>query len=144
MQNTTKQQQLEARGFIVGNASDFLGLSPVEEALVETSHILSNLVRETREAHGLTQGQLAKRLGTSQPNIGRLESGISTTFDKQFAALYEMGLEPREIADAIASVEQSLERVRSIASASHDSTPHAEDDATGQNVERDNRVLETA
>lgn len=114
--NNTKIEQLEAKGFTVGNASDFLGLSPVEETMVETSHIISNLVRETREAQGLTQGQLAERLGTSQPNIGRLESGVSTTFDKQFTALYEMGLGPREIADAIAGVEESLERVRSLAS----------------------------
>lgn len=113
---TTKIEQLEAKGFTVGNASDFLGLSPVEEAITETSHILSNLVRDTREAQGLTQGQLAERLGTSQPNIGRLENGVGTTFDKQFAALYEMGLGPREIADAIASVEESLQRARSIAS----------------------------
>lgn len=113
--NNTKIEQIEAKGFNVGNACDFLGLSPVEETMVETGHILSNLVRETREARGLTQGQLAERLGTSQPNIGRLESGVSKTFDKQFAALYEMGLTPREIGEAIIGVEESLERVRALA-----------------------------
>ena len=109
-------ERLEAEGYTVGNASDFLGLSPVEEAMVETSHVLSTLVRETRTAQGISQVQLAERLGTSQPNIGRLESGVGTTFDKQFAALYEMGLSPRAIGEAIAGVEQSLERVRALAS----------------------------
>jgi predicted transcriptional regulator len=35
----------------------------------------SHLVREARRASGLTQAQLASRLGTSQPEIARLESG---------------------------------------------------------------------
>ncbi len=113
--NRQDVERLEAQGFSVGNASDFLGLTPVEEALVETGYVLAKLVRETRVAQGLTQAQLAVRLGTSQPNIGRLETGVATTFDKQFAALYEMGLSPHAIGDAIASVEQGLERVRSIA-----------------------------
>ena len=113
--NTAEVERLEAQGFSVGNASDFLGLTPVEESLVETGYVLARLVRETRVAQGLTQAQLAARLGTSQPNIGRLETGVATTFDKQFAALYEMGLTPREIGAAIAGVEQSLERVRAIA-----------------------------
>ena len=113
--NTQEVDHLEAQSFSVGNASDFLGLTPVEETLVETGYVLAKLVRETRVARGLTQAQLAARLGTSQPNIGRLETGVATTFDKQFTALYEMGLSPREIGDAIAGVEQGLKRVRSIA-----------------------------
>ena len=114
--NQTKIEQLEAKGFTVGNVSDFLGLSPVEEALVETGLVLSNLVRDTRTAQGVTQAQLAERLGTRQPNIARLETAAGTSFDKQFQALYELGVSPREIGEAIARVEQSLEQVSALAS----------------------------
>ena len=114
--NNSQIEQLEAKGFTVGNASDFLGLSPVEEALVETGLILSNLVRDARIAQGLTQSQLAERLGTKQPNIARLETAAGISFGKQFEALYELGISPREIGDAIAGVEEALTQVRSIAS----------------------------
>ena len=102
--DTSKIEQLEKKGFVLANVSNLLGLSPTEEKMVDTGYKLSKLVRETRQSLGVTQTQLAERLGTSQPNIVRLESGISTTFDKQFTALYEMGLTSRQIGEALIGV----------------------------------------
>jgi hypothetical protein len=46
----TKRTRLEARGWRVGSAKDFLGLSPEEAALVETRPTLSRALRSRRAA----------------------------------------------------------------------------------------------
>ncbi|HVK22035.1 MAG TPA: helix-turn-helix domain-containing protein [Actinokineospora sp.] len=38
----------------------------------------ANLVRQAREAAGLSQAELARRAGTSQPAVARYESGVSS------------------------------------------------------------------
>ncbi len=50
----------------VGSTADFLGLSGVEEALVDMKLTLGMRLRKTREQHKLTQIDLAKRMGSSQ------------------------------------------------------------------------------
>ena len=85
-------------------AAEFLGLSPEEEAIVETSLILSRLVREKRQEKGWSQAQLAQHLGKKQPQVVRLETGEGVSFDAQFAALYAMGVSPCEIGERLASV----------------------------------------
>jgi hypothetical protein len=49
--NKTKRTRLEARGWRVGSAKDFLGLSPEEAALVETRLALSQALRSRRIAY---------------------------------------------------------------------------------------------
>lgn len=103
--NSSKKNHLEKNGWSVGDAADFLGLSPHEEALVETGALLSRMVREKRLALGLKQADLAEKLGTKQPNIARLETAGGTSFDRQFEALYAMGVSPREIGEALAAAD---------------------------------------
>lgn len=98
------QKNLEAKGYTVGDVSALLELTPEEEALVDTGMVLSNLVRQTRVARGLTQKQLAERLGTRQPNIARLETAAGTSFDALFQALYAMQVSPHEIAATLEGV----------------------------------------
>lgn len=98
------QKNLKSRGYTIGDASALFDLTPEEEALVDTGLALSNLVRETRQARGLTQKQLAERLGTKQPNIARLETAAGTSFDALFQALYAMQVAPREIAAVLEGV----------------------------------------
>ena len=98
------QENLESRGYTVGDAGALLDLTPEEEALIDTGLALSNLVRATRQSRGLTQKQLAERLGTKQPNIARLETAAGTSFDALFQALYAMQVAPREIAAALEGV----------------------------------------
>ena len=76
--NKTKRSRLEARGWRVGSAKDFLGLSPEEAALVETRLTLSQALRLRRVAHGLTQGELARRLKSSQSRVAKMEAGDKT------------------------------------------------------------------
>lgn len=50
------------------------------------------LVRETRRRHGLDQAELAKRLGTSQPAISRIERDqVSPTIETLNRILEAMG-----------------------------------------------------
>lgn len=102
--NAQTQKNLEAKGHIVGDVSALLELTPEEETLLDTGLVLSDLVRQTRISRGLTQKQLAERLGTRQPNIARLETAAGTSFDALFQALYAMQVSPREIAAALERV----------------------------------------
>jgi hypothetical protein len=61
-----KQRKLEAVGWRVGSAAEFVELSPEEAALVETKLALSTALRARRTAHHLSQAALAKRLKSSQ------------------------------------------------------------------------------
>lgn len=53
---------------------------------------MSSLIREARVADGLTQAQLGRRLGISQPSIARMESaGDNVTVATVRRALDAMG-----------------------------------------------------
>ena len=70
----SKRARLEAHGWRVGNAADFLELSPEESALVETKLALSESVRERRSKQGLSQAELARRLKSSQSRVASTAS----------------------------------------------------------------------
>lgn len=57
-----KRRRLEAAGWTVGSAADFLGLSDEEAALVEMKMALSARVKAWRNRAHMTQAALAKRL----------------------------------------------------------------------------------
>ena len=100
--NKTKRTRLEARGWRVGSAKDFLGLSPEEAALVETRLALSQALRLKRMAHRLTQGELARRLKSSQSRVAKMEAGDKTvSVDLLVRALFSLGAKPRDIGRAL-------------------------------------------
>jgi predicted XRE-type DNA-binding protein len=73
--NNEKQKALEAAGWVFEDAEDFLELTVEERAIVEMRVQLSRAVRAAREKQQLTQAQLAKKLGTSQPRVNKIEAG---------------------------------------------------------------------
>ena len=86
----------------MGSVADFLELSPEETALVETRLALSHTLRQRRVAHRLTQGQLARRLHSSQSRVAKMEAGDrSVTVDLLLKALFSLGAQPRDIARAL-------------------------------------------
>jgi hypothetical protein len=96
--NKTKRTRLEGRGWRVGSAKDFLGLSSEEAALVETRLALSRALRSRRVAHGLTQGELARRLKSSQSRVAKMEAGDKTvSVDLLVRALFSLGARPRDV-----------------------------------------------
>ena len=97
-----KQKRLEARGWRVGTPSTFLGLSNEEAALVEMKVNLSQALRARREARGLSQLALAKRLQSSQSRVAKMEAADQTvSIDLLVRGLVILGAKPRDIARAL-------------------------------------------
>jgi len=98
-----KRKRLEAAGFAVGGAEDFLGLDAAEAALVEMRLALSRAVRARRTAAHLTQAALARRIGSSQSRVAKLEAGDpSVSLDLLIRALLTVGASRREVGQALA------------------------------------------
>jgi predicted XRE-type DNA-binding protein len=98
-----KKAQLEARGWHVGDAADFLQLTPEEAAFVETKLALSRSLRLHRTANGLSQAALAKRLHSSQSRIAKMEAADPTvSIDLLLRALFALGARPRDVASCLA------------------------------------------
>jgi ribosome-binding protein aMBF1 (putative translation factor) len=84
--------RLEAAGFRVGDAEDFLGLTDEERRLVELRLAVSRAVRRLRLKHGLTQQQLAAKLKSSQSRVAKIEAAAAgVSLDLAFQALFAAG-----------------------------------------------------
>lgn len=100
--NKTKRAKLEAHGWRLGTATDFLDLTPEEAAFVETKLALSRSVRDRRTTRGLSQSALAKRLNSSQSRVAKIEAADPTvSIDLLLRALFALGAKPRDVASAI-------------------------------------------
>ena len=99
----SKQKRLAAKGWKLGSASDFLALTPEEEAYIELRLKLADGLRKRRKAHGVTQVGLAKSLKSSQSRVAKMEAGDPTvTIDLLVKSLLALGTSNREIAAIIA------------------------------------------
>ena len=97
-----KRNSLEARGWRVGSAAEFLVLSAEDAALVETKLALSGALRARREAKKLTQQQLAQLLKSSQSRVAKMEAGDpSVSVDLLLKGLFALGASPREVGRAL-------------------------------------------
>jgi predicted XRE-type DNA-binding protein len=72
-----KQKSLEAAGWKLGDAADFLAMSDEERQLLDTRVELALAIRRQRKARKLSQKQLGEKLKTSQPRIARIERAAS-------------------------------------------------------------------
>lgn len=87
-----KQTALEAAGYRVGDAADFLGLTDDEAKLVELRVQVSRAIRHRRESQHLSQRELAAKLKTSQPRVAKIESAAAdVSLDQMFRGLYALG-----------------------------------------------------
>ncbi len=102
--DTAKRQRLEGKGWMVGSADDFLGLTPEETAMVGLRLALSRSVKEYRRSRKLTQEGLAKLLNSSQSRVAKLEAGeASVSLDLLIRSLVTMGATPKDLARIIAA-----------------------------------------
>lgn len=99
-----KRGKLEAKGWQVGSVQDFLGLSDEETAYVELKLALSRSLRQWRTRHGVTQMELARRLGSSQSRIAKMEAAdTSVSVDLLVRSLLTVGATRGDLARAISS-----------------------------------------
>lgn len=98
-----QRKRLEAAGFAVGSAAEFLELAPEEAALVEMRIALSHALRERRRESGMTQAALARRIGSSQSRVAKMEAGHpSVSLDLLIRALLAAGASRRQVGQAVA------------------------------------------
>ena len=97
-----KKRQLKAKGYRIGDAKDFLGLSPEESAYIEMKLALSQALAQKRKQRRLTQLELARKLNSSQSRIAKMEKGDPTvSVDLLVKALLAMGATKKSIAKTI-------------------------------------------
>ena len=96
-----KQKRLEKAGWRVGSASEFLGLSAAEEELVAMKLSLSARLKKARERRQITQTDLAKRMGSSQSRVAKMEAGDpGVSLDMLVQGLLAVGATRKQIAAA--------------------------------------------
>lgn len=99
----TRIKKLENAGWKMGDFGDAFALSAEDRAFVEMRLAAAREVDRLREEQGVSQRELARRMGTKQPTVSRmLAEPSSTTFDSLFRALLALGSTPRQIAAALA------------------------------------------
>jgi predicted XRE-type DNA-binding protein len=106
--NKAKRKRLERKGWKVGSAEEFLGLSAEESRYLELKFELSRQLRERREQRNLTQVQFARRLQSSQSRVAKMEAGDpSVSLDLLVRSLFSLGTSKRDLARIIASAGRS-------------------------------------
>lgn len=99
---TEKKKHLEAKGWKVGNAFEFLHLSPEEEAYVELKLTLSKSLKEYRKNRNLTQEDFARLLKSSQSRVAKMESGDpSVSLDLLIRSLFVLGASKKNLAQIL-------------------------------------------
>lgn len=71
----SKQQRLEAAGWKVGNAEDFLELNQVEADFIALKINLSQNLKERRKSLRITQKDFAGMINSSQSRVAKMEAG---------------------------------------------------------------------
>ena len=99
-----KRRKLETTGWRVGDASDFLKLTPGEAEFVELKLALARRLRELREEHNWTQAEFARRVGSSQSRVAKMEAADPTvSVDLLVRSLLAIGTDRRELGRVVAS-----------------------------------------
>ena len=94
-----KRRRLERAGWAVGDAGAFLQLSDDERRFIETKLALAAGLRQRRERLGLTQTAIARRVGSSQSPVAKMEAAdpaVST--DLLLLSLFRLGASRSDVA----------------------------------------------
>ena len=93
-----KRKRLEAAGWRVGDTRDFLGLTPGEAEFVEIKLALARRLRELREERNWTQAEFARRVGSGQSRVAKMEAADATvSVDLLVRSLLAAGADRREL-----------------------------------------------
>jgi ribosome-binding protein aMBF1 (putative translation factor) len=90
------------KGWTQGSVRDLLELRDDEAAIVEMRVGLAARVREKRLETGMTQKELAQRIGSTQPRVARMEQA-DASLEMLIRALFALGCDRREIGRLVAA-----------------------------------------
>jgi transcriptional regulator with XRE-family HTH domain len=125
----SKRKRLEAQGWRVGDAREFLGLTAEETAFIELKLRLADSLRERRLRGRLTQGQVAELIRSSQSRVAKMEAADpSVSVDLIIRSLFALGASKQDIAKAISRAARTQAALVSVLSAIPkfgSSIPHA-------------------
>ena len=104
--STAKLKRLKAAGWKAGSAEDFLRLSDEETMLVELKVKLTDAIKASRQKRGLSQLDLARKMGSSEPRVAKIEAGDpSVSLDLIVRAFFATGATRRELQRAFGAGE---------------------------------------
>lgn len=86
-----RRAELERKGAREMDVREWLGLSDAQMQVVELRVRLSKEVRRRRKAAKMTQGELATRIGVSQPRIPEIERGTPSSLESMVLAFLATG-----------------------------------------------------
>ena len=87
-----KRKALESSGWKVGDAADWLELTPEERQILDLKVKLAQAIRRLRQLGNLSQKELATRLKTSQPRVAKIEGACGdVSLDQLVSALTAAG-----------------------------------------------------
>ena len=100
--NKSKIAKLKAAGFAVGNAEDFLALTPEEAGYVQLRLSLAKTLHNYRVKSHLTQAAFAKRVHSSQSRVAKMEAGdASVSVDLMIRSMMALGATTKDIGRAM-------------------------------------------
>ena len=100
----SQRNRLEAAGWKLGSAEDFLGLTPEETAFVSIRVALAGKLKDRRLKLGLSQVALARRLGSSQSRVAKMEAAEpDVSLDLLVRAMLATGARPSDVGRALAA-----------------------------------------
>jgi DNA-binding XRE family transcriptional regulator len=98
----SKRTKLENRGWKIGSAEEFLGLSAEETTYIEMKLALSEKLKQRRQHKRMTQAELAKLVHSSQSRVAKMEAGDPTvSIDLLMKSLLALGVSKKELARSI-------------------------------------------
>lgn len=93
-----KKKRLEEKGWKIGNARDFLGLSDEEATYIEIKLTLAENFRELRLKRKMTQAEVARLITSSQSRVAKMEAGEkSVSLDLLVRALIALGASSKHV-----------------------------------------------
>lgn len=99
-----KKERLERSGWVVGGTQEFLDLSDAEMALIDVRVSLAKALRHRRQRMKISQAAFAKRVGSSQSRVAKMEAGDpSVSIDLLVRSLITSGSTAEEIGKVIAT-----------------------------------------
>ncbi len=97
-----KRRRLEAAGWKVGSAQDFLNLTDEDVEYIELHLSLAAFLTKRRKSLGYTQTQVADLIGSSQSRVAKMEAGDpSVSADLLIRTLLALGVNRKQVGRAI-------------------------------------------